>query len=140
MVGAGGNVLQGGDGVDGHLRHLDEAELNVLTAWYDWVENNLGIDLDLIVYLRYLELSIIYYYYLLLNQSLSTIISYYPLVYNILYSGPYLLQDQPGGGPWQAAVQGQEGGGGGTNGLHQGTTVTTLTTARDHSAIKQNLM
>ena len=28
------------------------AELEVLTAWYDWLNNNVGIPLDLIVYLR----------------------------------------------------------------------------------------
>ena len=28
------------------------AELEVLIAWYDWLNNNVGIPLDLIVYLR----------------------------------------------------------------------------------------
>merc|ERR1719319_1884056 len=31
---------------------LNGEELTVLTAWYDWVNANLSIDLDLIVYLR----------------------------------------------------------------------------------------
>jgi hypothetical protein len=32
---------------------LGPAELSVLSSWYDWLENNLNIHLDLIVYLRY---------------------------------------------------------------------------------------
>jgi hypothetical protein len=31
---------------------LGPAELSVLSSWYDWLENNLNIHLDLIVYLR----------------------------------------------------------------------------------------
>ena len=31
---------------------LNSEELNVLTAWYEWVDTHLNIDLDLIVYLR----------------------------------------------------------------------------------------
>ena len=31
---------------------LNPAELEVLYSWYDWLDENLGLDLDLIVYLR----------------------------------------------------------------------------------------
>jgi hypothetical protein len=31
---------------------LGPAELSVLSSWYDWLETNLSIHLDLIVYLR----------------------------------------------------------------------------------------